>query len=97
MGITLPHLHKTTPNQKVEGMEDWNGEWQDNQQGNTYPQGPECSPSYNIPDRFAQQLKLEKECNEWMELLNDKYNLDYYSSSKSDSEPELEHKYETLT
>ena len=31
-----------------------------------------------------------------MEQINDKYNLDYYSSSESDSESELEHKYETL-
>ena len=31
-----------------------------------------------------------------MEHLNDKYNLDYYSSSESNSEPESEHKYETL-
>ena len=31
-----------------------------------------------------------------MECLNDKYNLDYYSSSESDSEFELEYKYETF-
>ena len=68
----------------------------DNQERNYYPQGPQCSPSYDIPDRFAQQLKLEREWNEKMECLNDKYNLDYYSSSVSDSEPELECKYETL-
>ena len=34
---------------------------------------------------------------EWeVGTLNDKYNLDYYSSSKSESEVESEHKYETL-
>ena len=31
-----------------------------------------------------------------MEHLNEKYNLDYYSSSESDSNFEPEHKYETL-
>ena len=31
-----------------------------------------------------------------MEFLNGKYNLDYYSSSNSDSESEPEHKYEML-
>ena len=50
-------------------------------------------PSHMNPDRFTQQLKLEKEWNEKMEHLNDKYNLDY--SSESDSKPKLDHKYET--
>ena len=31
-----------------------------------------------------------------MEHLNDKCNLDYYSSYESNSESESEHKYETL-
>ena len=30
-------------------------------------------------------------------MKDDKYNLDYYSSSESYSEPESDHKYETLT
>ena len=30
-----------------------------------------------------------------MERLNEKYGLDYYSSSESDSDFESEHKYET--
>ena len=75
---------------------DWNGERQDSQQRNNYPQSPRYSQAYDIPDRCAQQLKLEKEWNEKMESLNDKYNLDYNSSSESDSESESEHKYETL-
>ena len=44
---------------------------------------------------FSQQIKLETEWNEKMEHLNEKYNLDYYSSSESDSDFEPEHKYET--
>ena len=82
----------TAPNPKVESSDDK----QDNLQRNYYPQSPLYSPSYDIPDRFSQQLKLEREWNKRMEQLNDKYNLDYYSSSESDSESELEHKYETL-
>ena len=80
-GLHCPICMKTIPNQKVESTEDWNSEGQDNQKRNYYPQGP---PS------------LEKEWNEQMEILKDKYNLDYYSSSESNSEPKSEHKYETL-
>ena len=57
---------------------------------------PQYSPSYEIPDRFSQQYKLENEWNARMEHLNDKYNLYYYSSSESGSESESKHKYETL-
>ena len=73
-------------------------EWQETRhlQRNYYPQSPQYSPSYDILDRFSQQYKLEKEWNERMEHLNDKYNLHYYSSSDSYLESELEHKYETL-
>ena len=92
MGTTLPHLHKTHPNPKAECSDDK----QDNLQRNYYPQIPQYSPSYDIPDRFSQQLKLEREWNERMEQLNDKFNLYYYSCSESDSESESEHKYETL-
>ena len=79
-----------------EGMEDWNGDRQENQQRNHGPQSPCCQHTYDIPDRFSQQIKLEKEWNEKMECLKSKYNLDYYSSSKSDSDFEPEHKYEAL-
>ena len=96
MGTAPPHLPKNTPNQKVESTENWNGERLDNQQENYYPQSPWYSPAYDIPDRFSQQYKLEKEWNEKMECLNDKYNLDYYSSSRSDPESELKHKYKIL-
>ena len=34
--------------------------------------------------------------NERLECLNEIYNLDYYFSSKSDSDFEPEHKYKTL-
>ena len=59
-----PISTKTPLNQKVESTEDWNGEGQDNQQRNYYPQGPQCPHSYDILDRFIQQLKLEREWNE---------------------------------
>ena len=75
---------------KEEGTEDWNGDRQENQQRNHYPQSPQHPQAYDIPDRFSQQVKLEREWNEKMEFLSEKCNLDYYSSSESDSnfEPE---------
>ena len=76
-GPHCPICTKSNPNPKAESSDDK----QDNLQRNYYPQGPQCSPSNDILDRFAQQLKLEKEWNERMGHLNDKYNLDYYSSS----------------
>ena len=93
-GLHCPICTKSTP--KAEKTEDWNGEQQDNQQRNYFPQSPRYSPAYDIPDRFSQQLKLQREWNEKMEQLNNKYNLDYYSNSDSDSESKSEHKYETL-
>ena len=58
--------------------------------------------SFDVPDRYAKQIKLQKESEERIKRLNKKYNLDYYSSSESDSdfypEPDYryKHKYETL-
>ena len=43
-------------------------------------------PSYHF------KIKTEEERREGLELLNDRYNSDYYSESDSESE----HKYETL-
>ena len=54
--------------------------------GTTTPQSPRYSPAYDVSDRFSQQPKLEREWNEKMKQLNNKYNLDYYSSSESDAE-----------
>ena len=95
-GQHCPICPKSNPNPKVGSSENWNNKRQNQFQRNYYPQSPQYSPSYDIPDRFFQQYKLEKEWNERMEHLNDKYNLDYYSSSESKSEFEPEHKYETL-
>ena len=58
--------------------------------------------SFDVPDRYAKQIKLQNEWEERIERLNEKYNLDYYSSSESDSDSDPEpdyryqHKYETL-
>ena len=60
------------------------------------------SQSFDVPDRYAEQIRLGREWEERIECLNEKYNLDYYSSSESDSssspEPDhrYEHKYDTL-
>ena len=65
-----------------------------------HPQSQNNQQSFDIPDRYAEQIKLRKEWEERIERLNKKYNLDYYSSSESDSDPEpdyrYKHKYETL-
>ena len=42
--------------------------------------------SFDIPDRYAEQLKLWREWEEKIERLNEKYNLDCFSSSELDSE-----------
>ena len=70
MGTTLPHLQKG----EEEGTEDWNGDIQESQQRNYYPPNPQHLHTYDIPDRYSQQVKLWKEWNEKMEHLNEKYN-----------------------
>ena len=79
-----------------EDTEDWKSDRQESQHRNHYPQIPQHPQTYDVPDRCSQQISLQKEWNEKMEHLNEKYHLDYYSSSKSDSDFEPEHKYETL-
>ena len=54
---------------KKEGTEDWNGKRHESQQRNHYPQSPQHPPAYDIPDRFSQHTKLEKEWNEKTECL----------------------------
>ena len=82
--------------EEEEGTEDWNSDRQEIQQRNHCPQNPQHSQTYDIPGRYLQQIRLQKEWNKKMEHLNEKTNLDYYSSSESDSAFEPEHKYETL-
>ena len=67
-GLHCPICTKSTPNPKAESSDDK----QDNLQRNYYPQSPQYSTSYDIPDKFSQQLKLEREWNERMEQLSDK-------------------------
>ena len=64
------------------------------------PQNKQNSQSFDVPNRYAEQIKLRKEFEERIERLNEKYNLDYYSSSELDtnSEPDCryEYKYKTV-
>ena len=59
---------------------------------NYYPPSPQYKLSYRVQDRPSHHYKTEaeEERRERLELLNNKYNLDYYS--ESDSESEHEHK-----
>ena len=58
--------------------------------------------SFDVLDRYAKQIRLQRIWEEKIERLNEKYNLDYYSSSESDSDSDeeldcrYEHKYVTL-
>ena len=49
-----------------------------------------------MADWYAEQICQRREWEEKMERLNEKYNLDYYSSLELDLDFELDHKYETL-
>ena len=74
--------------EEEEGTEDWNSDRLENQQRNHYPQNPQHPQTYDVPDRYSEQIRLRRERDEKMECLNEKYNLDYYF--------EPEHQYETL-
>ena len=63
---------------------------------NHHPQDPQHPQTYDVPDWYSRQVRLRREWDKKMEHLNEKYNLDYYSSSESNSIFEPEHKYETL-
>ena len=93
MRTSLPHLQKK---EEEEGTEDWNGDRLENQQRNHNPQNPQHPQTYDVPDRYSEQIRLRREWDEKMEHLNEKCNLDYYSSSESNSDFEPEHKYEML-
>ena len=60
------------------------------------------SKSIAVPDRYSEQIRLCREWEEKTERLNEKYNLDCFSSSELDSESEegedyrYKHNYETL-
>ena len=68
------------------------------------PQTFQCfwSQTFDVPDRYSNQLKLHREWEEKMERLNDKYGLDCFSDSELYSESDegeeyrYKHKYETL-
>ena len=79
-----------------ESTEDWNGDRQEDQPRNHYTQNLQHPQTYDVPDRYSEQIRLRRKWDEKMECLNAKYNLDYYSILKTDSNFEPEHKYETL-
>ena len=81
--------------EEEEGQEDWNGDRQRDQSKNHHPQNTQQLQTFDVPDRYSEQIRLRKEWDEKMECLNEKYGLDYYSSLESHSDFKLEHKYET--
>ena len=61
-----------------------------------YPQLQNSQQSFDVPDRYAKEIKLRREWEERIRCSNEKYKLDYYSGSESDtdSEPEPDYRYE---
>ena len=63
---------------------------------------PTQTRSLNVPDKYVEQIHLRRELEKKMQRLNEKYNLDCFSSSELDSESDegedyrFQHHYETL-
>ena len=79
----VPSMHNPTQTLKQKIEEDWNGNRQrnrkeDQSERNYYPTSWQYSPSYDSPDILSNYYKMEKDRNERLEFLNDKYNLAYY-------------------
>ena len=70
----------------------------------TKPQDPQPvqTKSFDVPDKYMEKIHLRREWEKKMERLNEKYNLDCFSSSGLDSESDegedyrFQHHYETL-
>ena len=60
------------------------------------PQLQNSQQSFDIPGRYAKQIRLQKEWEEKIKRLNEKYNFDYYSNSEldSDSDQGLDYRYD---
>ena len=94
--VVTPHamVMPICKNEEEHGEEDWNSDRQTEQPRNQCPQNTQHPQSQNtqhlqsfdVPDRYSEQIRLRGELEEKMECLNEKYNLDYYSSSESDSD-----------
>ena len=74
-----PHW-PTCIKEEEEGMEDWNGDRQSGHPKNHHPQNAQHPQSYNVLDRYSEQIRLKREWDKKMEHLIEKYGLDYYSS-----------------
>ena len=68
------------------------------------PQNSQCTQtqSFDILERYVEQIHLRRKWQEKMEKPNEKYGLDYFSDSELDSESDegenyrYKHKYEML-
>ena len=70
----------------------------------TIPQDPQPThtQTFDVPDKYTEQINLRREWEKKMKKLNKKYNLDCFLSSELDSESDekkdyrFQHHYETL-
>ena len=74
------HTAPSTKKEEEEDTEDWNGNRQEDQSRHHHPQNLHHQQTYDVPDRYSEQIRLRREWDEKMEHLNAKLNLDYYSS-----------------
>ena len=73
--------------------EDWDGNSLKEQPKSQYPQNTQQLQSQNtqhlqsfdVPNRYSEQIRLRRQWEEKMECLSEKYNLEYYSSLEPDS------------
>ena len=77
--------------------------WQNLQAQTQNVQSPQNNPkAFDIPDRYSEKIKLQREWGEKMERLNKNITLTWFPSSELDSESDeeddyrYEHKYKTL-
>ena len=104
-GAQCPSCVQSASNLKTEDYEeeDWNEDRQkakeeekqkkeDQLKKNYYPPSPQYIPFYDFQNIPSQHYRIKEERKERLELVNDWYNLDYYSDSDSKSE----HVYETF-
>ena len=72
-------LHCPNCKNEEEHEEDWDHDRQ-KEQPRKCQQNTQHPQPFDVPDRYSEEIRLRREWEENIEHLNEKYNLDYYSS-----------------